>query len=86
MTQQPAPDKVEKPCHVAGHGCYNPVGWRSLYGRIAGNPTLTVIPLCFRCGDPVCEGENCSSVVEYEGEERRLCTTCLDEMAREKAI
>lgn len=85
MTNQPTPDKVKEPCHVTGHGCYNPAGWRGPY-RIVVNDNLAAIPLCFRCSNPVCEGENCSQVVEYEGGEERLCMTCLDEIAREQAI
>lgn len=85
MSNQPAVEKVKEPCHVAGHGCFNPWGWRGSYG-IVGNDRLIAIPLCYRCGDPCCEAENCSSVVPYMGEDRRLCMTCLNEMAREQAV
>lgn len=76
-------EKVVEPCHVANSGCQNPAGWSWGTG-INNNNWLVAIPLCFRCGYPVCE--NCSSRVEYEGGERRICATCLGEIAREQAI
>lgn len=72
-------EKVKEPCHVANSMCQNPAAWGGGAGYGINN-FLIAIPLCFRCGYPVCEGENCSSVVEYDGGQRRLCATCLDEI------
>lgn len=83
MTEQTTIEKVKEACHVAGHGCLNPWGWGGPYGFV--NTSLIAIPLCYRCGDPCCEAKNCSSVVPYMGEDRRLCMTCLNEMIREQA-
>lgn len=73
------PIKVEEPCCIANEGCENPAGW-GVNGAIANNSHLRKIPLCRRCGDPVCESKGCSEVVQYIGEQSRLCWYCLAEV------
>jgi len=57
---------------ISGGQCEAPPGWEGL-----AKPPRTE---CYKCGLPVCKA--CSKLVTYRKRRCRLCSECIEELAR----